>query len=294
MRFSTSLAIVALLGLGNLPPSARGAPTGLSERRLPLDALHDLVSRVDIVIPHEDPDPVIEPEPRPAPPPPPPPAAKGPGVVTAPKDVPAPILKIYPPKDVPNPFEVGRYDYAKSVRSTPDPNWGTVTDVSTPNYEGGHLPVDVIAINTDKNSIGIMEAWNKDDAPADTTKKLALADIEMNLFTQAGKTPQDLSLIHVDNVKNTDTRNAITSVYKMNNKPTLNAADITVRASAATGSTELNGFNTLLGTPFGIGADKVRQQFSVGKSITSFKVSNHKDASGNNVAGQFDMDITFA
>lgn len=125
-------------------------------------------------------------------------------------------------------------------------------------YEDGDSPVDVIAINTDKDSIGIMEAWNKRDTPADATRKLTLCDIEMNLFTDAGKTPQDLSLIHVDNVQNTAAKSAIVNVYKMNNKPTFNAVDITVTASAATGSTELNGFNTLLGTPFGIGVGKVR------------------------------------
>lgn len=95
------------------------------------------------------------------------------------------------------------------------------------------------------------------------------------------------------NIKNTETKSAITSVYKMNGKPTLNTADITVRASAAAGSTELNGFNILLGSPFGLGADKIRQQFSIGKSITSFKVSNHKDAAGNNDPGKFNSKQSF-
>lgn len=165
-----------------------------------------------------------------------------------------------------------------------------MTDVKTPNYKGGADPVDVIAINKDKNSIGIMEAWNKDDVPADASKKLSLADIEMNLFTSAGKRPQDLELIHADNVINTEAKSAIVNVYKMNGKTTFNAADITVKASAEAGSVEKNSFNTLLGTPFGIGADKLRQQYSVGKEITAFKVSNHKGADGNNVPGQFDSE----
>lgn len=200
----------------------------------------------------------------------------------------APVLKTYPPKDVPNPFDASKYDYKKSVRADPDPKWGTVTDVSTPNYEEGKFPLDIIAINSDKNSICILEAWNKDEALADTTRKLTLSDIAMNLFIDAGKTPQDLSLIHVDNIENTATRSAIVKVCKMNNKPTNKPVHITVTSSAAAGSTELNGFNTLLSTPFGIVADKVRQQFSVGKSITSFTVSDHGDASGNNPDGIFD------
>ncbi|KAI9652387.1 MAG: hypothetical protein M1829_001662 [Trizodia sp. TS-e1964] len=301
MRFLTSLAIVALLGLKDILPGANGAPTGLSERISSLDARHELVSRIDLVIPHEDPIPVIEPHPapkpqRPPPPPPPPPPPvpfKGPGDVTVPKDVPAPALKTYPTKDVPNPFEGDQYSYTKSVRVVPDLNWGTVTEVYTRDYMGGESAVDIIAINSDKNSISILEAWNEKDIPDDITKKLRLADIEMSLFTGAGKTPQDLSLIHVDNVKNTDTYNAVISVYKMNNKSTLSAADITLSASAAPGSTELNSFNTLLGTPFVIGADKLRQQFSVGKNISLLKISGHKDVFGKTMSGQFDLDIIF-
>lgn len=192
-------------------------------------------------------------------------------------------MKTYPPKPIPNPFQ-NQYGYTKTA-GKPDPNWGPVTEVYTDNYKGN--PVDSIAINTDKNSIGIMNAWNKLDT-TDPATKLSLADIEMAIFRDAGKTPQNLSLIHVDNIQNTETKNAITSVYEMNGKSTLNAVDITVRASAASGSTELNGFNTLLGTPFGKSADKVRQQFSVGKNIASFKISGHKDANGNNVGGFFD------
>lgn len=147
--------------------------------------------------------------------------------------------------------------------------------------------MDVIAINKDKNSISIMEAFNAFDVAA-SERKLALADIQMHLFTSAGKTPQDLELIHVDNVKNTEANSAIKDVYKMNGRSTLNTVDITVKASAEAGSVERNSFNTLLGTPFGRGADKLRQEYSVGKQITAFKVSNHKAANGDNVRGLYD------
>ncbi len=202
-----------------------------------------------------------------------------------------PVPKTYPPKPVPNPFD-SNYEYTNAPRQIADPNWGTVYDVKTLNYDKGDSSVDVIAINTDKNSIGIMEAWNKYDAPADATKKLALADIEMNLFTSAGKTPQDLQLIHVDNVENSETRTAIVSVYGMMKESTLAGNTITLRATG-TGS-ELDGYNTLAGTPFGLGADKVRQQFSVGKTITQYTLYRHNDGNGAPVNGAFDSKLPFS
>lgn len=202
-----------------------------------------------------------------------------------------PVPKTYPPKPVPNPFD-SNYEYTNAPRQIADPNWGTVYDVKTPNYKDGRASLDVIAINTDKNSIGIMEAWNKDDVPADATQKLSLADIEMNLFTSAGKNPQDLQLIHVDNVLNTETRAAIVSVYGMMKESTLSGNTITLRATG-TGS-ELDGYNTLAGTPFGLGADKVRQQFSVGKIVTQYTLNGHRDVIGNPVNGAFDSKVPFS
>lgn len=134
-----------------------------------------------------------------------------------------------------------------------------------------------------------MEAWNKEDAPADATQKLALADIGMSLFTSAGKTPQDLQLMHVGNVVNTETKTAIVSVYGMMKESTLKGNEITLKATG-TGS-ELDGYNTLAGTPFGLGADKVRQQFSDGKTITQYTLYGHQDINGDPVHGAFDSKL---
>ncbi|PVH97225.1 hypothetical protein DM02DRAFT_685683 [Periconia macrospinosa] len=249
MRFSTSLAAVALLTFGNLFPSTVGVPIGLSGRTFS-SAVPIALDRTGFpVIPKPPPAPK---PPQPPRPPPPEGGPKPPGAGAGPKEVLTSVLKTYFSKDVPNAFKGGNYIYKKQKL---DRHYGSLEQ--------------------------------KRHTPPDASKKLSLADIEMNLFTSVGKRPQDLKLIYVDNVQNPEARSAIMNVYKMNGNSAFNAADITAKASVEAGSVERNSFNTLLGTLFGIGADKLRQQYSVGKQITAFKVSNHKGADGNNIPGQF-------
>lgn len=116
MRFSTSLAAVAFLGVGNLLPSTIGAPTDLSEctfssvsfqnsiLRSPFWGIQliqnlqavakNLDRRVEIVPPHLKPPPAPKPAPHPAPPLPPPRTGGGlrlPDAGTAPKEVSAEV-----------------------------------------------------------------------------------------------------------------------------------------------------------------------------------------------------------
>ncbi|KAI0967022.1 hypothetical protein F4678DRAFT_483374 [Xylaria arbuscula] len=172
--------------------------------------------------------------------------------------------KTYAPKEVPNPWD-DVHKYSKFPAMIPNKVFGDIYKIYTKGYEDGKAFVDQIGINKKDNSINVMNAYNKkDDSPPE--QKMYLNDIEMALFKLAGKNPQDLAVVRFDTVTNDETRDAMEKAVADLGKGKV----ITVK-STDTGK-EGQVFDDLLATPFGSNVDRLNQEFSVGKTITSFYV----------------------
>jgi hypothetical protein len=114
--------------------------------------------------------------------------------------------------------------------------------------------------------------------------KLRLSDLTMATWVDVGKTPQDLQIVHVVSIQNPNAMNAMKQVWQ---RMGLNeGAGVTVKSTGT--DQELNSFNLLLGSPFGLAATKMSQSFQMGKTITQFHIS------GSNIPNSGpNMDIIF-
>ncbi|KAK7973109.1 hypothetical protein PG988_007243 [Apiospora saccharicola] len=189
--------------------------------------------------------------------------------------------KTYPPKAIPDPFQGHGYELRASDKTLGeyDQDYGKMHGVLTSRYEDGQKPVYRIGIREDDNSINTLDAFNKEQKwPDGTTHKdttIELSDVQMHLFaTQGGKRPQDLSIMRYDNVIESDTDAAMYSaIDKLPNQSGEAGTVVTVSSKAAPDSEEGKVFQELLKAPLGMNVDKTLQQYSVGKQIQSFKIT---------------------
>ena len=195
------------------------------------------------------------------------------------------IAKTYTPKAVPE-WTKEKYSYRKELADAAGidtEKWGAVYSVKGIGFAGGTQELDKIGVNTETNTIAVFTAFNKADKP-ELGKKLYLSDILMGVFTQAGKNPQDLKMVHVDQVINTESRDVFESIYEGLGKNSVKPVEATFRASAT--GLEKDNFNRIANTPFGLTVDRMNQEFSTGKTIDSYILRGNMEETD-----EFDMDI---
>ncbi|KAI9648355.1 hypothetical protein NHQ30_002988 [Ciborinia camelliae] len=278
------LFTVALLGLWNIFLSTNAAPIGLSDSRFQLDtprSSRSLFERIVLALPKtsesalaasKDGKPTYTSKTT---------AAKKPRTLTpANEGLKSPVAaptQTYPVKPVPRAFDSPNYDYILKKEQENQPA-GTEYLVKTKHFWGGDQPLDIFYLKTVTNEM----TWsivrnNREDITNTSPRKLRLSDIAMAAWVNVGKTPQDLQVIHVEHIKNPVINNAMKEAQKRMGKT--DSDSITVK-STGTGQ-ELNSFNLLLGTPFGLSALKMSQSFQMGKTVKQFHIKGDS------------MDITF-
>ncbi|KAK8037218.1 hypothetical protein PG991_000564 [Apiospora marii] len=194
--------------------------------------------------------------------------------------------KTYPPKAIPDPFQGHGYELRNSDKTAAeyDQDYGKMYGVWTDRYEGGQEPVYRIGIREDDNSINTLDAFNKDQKWPDGTKHkdttIELSDMQMHLFVaKGGKRPQDLSVMRYDNVIESSTDAAMYSaIEKLPHSPGNADTEVTVSSKAAPDSEERKIFQEMRKTPLGMNVDKTLQQYSVGKQIQSFKITEQSSS----------------
>ncbi|KAK5630490.1 hypothetical protein RRF57_006205 [Xylaria bambusicola] len=192
------------------------------------------------------------------------------------------VPKTYPAKEVPKPFGEGS-PYTAMTTET-DAEWGTVYWIKTNSYENGDIPVDIIAINPEKNSINVKDARNGDDTAAGGTKQ-HLTDIMIGVFTQlGGKAPGDLALVRFDRVQERNTKTAITNALQLMGLKTNGNPSVVLKMTGS--GSEKQAYDKLAASKFGEAVNRINQEFSTGKVVQEFRITPKE---GN--PGEFNLEV---
>lgn len=186
--------------------------------------------------------------------------------------------KIYQPKPFPElGTEPGKYAYTIDRASEqPDIKWGTAFEIRSNEGDNGPSPfLDKIAINTDTDTINIIEAWNRLDRTV-RDEQLRVSDFMMILFKQQGKNPTDLKAVHVDAVINKDSDPLFEKIFEALGK---SREEDTVTFSA--NDADKTNFNSIAGTPFGLAIERANQEYSIGKTAQSYTLSPNLESGGS-------------
>lgn len=206
-------------------------------------------------------------------------SAPAPAPAPAPASGPAPKLGL---------FESPNYDY-KFSKGAVDSTWGQSYIVTTKNYGLGKL--DSIAINEDKHSIAVMEAWNNKETLLKTDpRKATLSDIEANLYVESGGNLNDLSLLYhsailedskADARPGPDMYQTLLDVKKAMTGDEGYDGTLTLKQDSK--GVEQDSFNKILGTKFPKGINRMIAQYSIknpqgsAKQITQFDITLAED-----------------
>ncbi|KAI0108742.1 hypothetical protein F4776DRAFT_667882 [Hypoxylon sp. NC0597] len=178
--------------------------------------------------------------------------------------------RTYPPKEVPDVFRKGSpYTARKTDSQDGEVTWSV-------NSNGNEIDIITTRQNAQESSITVHEAYNQfEDAVPKDQGRMYLSDIMMALWNKkAGKKPSELNTIRFEDVAQKETAAAIDSAAEgMGRTP---EQGFILRSTAERGSAEKAGFDGVRNAVFGKLSDRIVQEFSVGKQISQFELSDER------------------
>lgn len=146
---------------------------------------------------------------------------------------------------------------------------------------GGNI--DTIVIKPEEGLINVLWAGNKegDRLKEGDEGKMRVSDIMMALWNKVnGKAPQDVRTVRFEDVIEETTAPALHQALKAMGQD-MKEGETSVQSTAKEGDPERVAFDAILNSGLGKVTNKMIQEFSVGKTITKFEITQPDKSSGS-------------